>query len=96
MNHNPSKCTLLSKEFLGHFVATQRLQPNECDSEAVRKFPQPVNLKQLCQFIGLTSYSQRFAPGYASLAHSLYVHIRKRAMYSWTAECEIASDTLAL
>ena len=53
------------------------LQSNERNLEAVRNSPQPVNLKQFRQFLGLTSYYRRFIPGYARLAHPLHALTRK-------------------
>jgi len=75
-------------------VTLYGLQPNDRNLEAVRSFPQPVNLKQLRQLLGLTSYYCRFVPGYARLAHPLHALTRKGAAFSWTAECETAFDTL--
>jgi len=93
---HPSKCRILCEEveYLGHIVTPHGLQPNDRNSEAIRSFPQPVNLKQLRQFFGLTSYYRRFVPGYARLAHPLHALTKKRAAFSWTAECETAFDTL--
>ena len=70
------------------------LQPNNRNLEAVRSFPQPSNLRQLRQFLGLTSYYHRFIPGYAKLAHPLHALTRKGAVFNWSAECEITFDTL--
>ncbi|XP_065908993.1 uncharacterized protein [Dysidea avara] len=93
---NPSKCKLLSKEveYLGHIVTPCGLQPNNRNLEAVRNFPQPTTLKQLRQFLGLTSYYRRFIPGYAKVAHPLHALTRKGAVFSWSAECEVAFESL--
>ena len=93
---NPSKCKILCEEveYLGHIVTPHGLQPNNRNLEAVRSFPQPYNLRQLRQFLGLTSYYRRFIPRYAKLAHPLHALTRKGAVFNWSAECEIAFDTL--
>ena len=85
---NPNKCKLLCEEveYLGHIDTLRGLQPDEHNLKAVRNFPQPVNLKKLRQFLGLTSYYHRFIPGYARLAHPLHALTRKGAVFSWTAE----------
>ena len=81
-------------EYLSHIVTPHGLQPNNHNLEAVRSFPQPSNLRQLHQFLGLTSYYCRCTPGYAKLAHRLHALTRKGAVFNWSAECEIAFDTL--
>ena len=93
---NPSKCKILCEdvEYLGHIVTPHGLQPNNRNLEAVRSFPQPSNLRQLHQFLSLTLYYRRFIPGYAKLAHPLHALTKKGAVFNWSAECEIAFDTL--
>ena len=68
------------------------LQPNNHNLEAVRSFPQPSYLRQLRQFLGLTSYYCRFIVGYAKLAHPLIALTRKGAVFNWSVECEVAFD----
>jgi len=55
---NPSKCKFMSEEveYLGHIVTPQGLKPNSRNLDAVREFPVPTNVKQLRQFLGLTSH----------------------------------------
>ena len=49
-------------EYLGHIVTPQGLKSN----------PIPTNLKQLRQFLGLTSHYRRFILCYAKIAQPLY------------------------
>jgi len=56
-------------------------------------FP-PDNLKQLQQFLGLTSYYRRFVPGYAKIAFPLHALTRKKAQFLWSADCEAAFEVL--
>ena len=81
-------------EYLGHIVTPHGFQMNERNLEAVRSFHQPGNLKQLHQFLGLTSYYHRFIPGYAKLAHPLRALTRKGAVFSWSSDCKTALETL--
>ena len=57
-------------------------------------FPPPTNLKQLQQFLGLTSYYRRFIPGYGGIAYPLHSLTRKGALFEWSADCKTAFDTL--
>ena len=93
---NPAKCRFVCDEveYLGHLIIPTGLKPNKCNLAAVREFPVPKNLKQLQQFLGLTSHYRRFIHNYAKIAHPLYALTRKGAQYQWTAECEVALETL--
>ena len=93
---NPMKCKFVCDkvEYLGHLITPAGLKPSERNLTAVKEFPVPTNLKHLRQFLGLTSHYRRFIQSYAKLAHPLYALTRKGARYQWTAECEVAFETL--
>ena len=93
---NPAKCRFVCDEveYLGHLITPAGLKPSERNLIAVREFPVPTNLKHLRQFLGLTSHYRRFIHNYAKIAHSLYAMTRKGAQYQWTADCEVAFETL--
>ena len=93
---NPSKCKFISGEveYLGHVVTPQGLKPNTRNLDAVREFPVPTSLKQLHQFLGLTSHYRRFVPNYAGITQPLYGLTRQGAPFNWTAICEQAFDEL--
>ena len=87
---NPKKCEFMSEEvgYLGHIVTPQGLKPNQRNLDAVKEFPIPTNLKQLRQFLGLTSHYRRFILCYAKIAQPLYDLTRQGTPFNWTASCE--------
>ena len=93
---NPEKCRILCEEveYLGHSITPCGLRPNNHNIDAVKDFPVPMNLKQLRQFLGLTSHYRRFVPNYAKIAFPLHALTRKGALFQWTANCEVAFETL--
>ena len=93
---NPKKCRIVCNEveYLGHVVTLQGLKPNNRNLDAVKNFPPPVNLRQLQQFLGLTSYYRRFVPDYAKIAYPLHILTRKGALFRWSAECETGFEIL--
>ena len=95
---NPKKCRIVCNEveYLGHVVTPQGLKPNNRNLDAVKKFSPPTSLKQLQQFLGLTSYYRRFIPSYAKIAYPLHSLTRKGALFQWSAECETAFETLKM
>jgi len=96
LKSNPTKCKFVCDEveYLGHVITPARLKPSECNLIAVREFPVPTNLKHLRQFLGLASHYRRFIESYAKLVHPLYALTGKGAQFQWTAECEVAFETL--
>lgn len=69
----PDKSEFLKTEveFLGFIVSQNGLKPNQKKIEAIQKYPQPTNLKQLRMFLGLSGYYRRFIRDYAKLAKPL-------------------------
>ena len=88
---NPKRCRIVCDEveYLGHVATPLGLKPNNRNLDAVRCFPPPTNLKQLQQFLGLTSYYRRFISNYARIAYPLHCLTRKRAPFEWSADCEL-------
>lgn len=70
---NWKKCCFLQKkvEFLGHVVEDGRVYPSTRKIEAVRKFPEPTNVKQVQSFLGLSGYFRKFIPKYSIIARPL-------------------------
>ena len=79
--------------YLGHIITPQGLRPNPKLVEVVKKFPVPQNVKQLCQFIGLSSYYRRFIPKFAKIAQPLHRLTKKDTAFDWDAACEEAFST---
>ena len=61
---------------------------------AVRDWPTPHNLSQLCSFLGLCSYYRRFIQGFADVAAPLHALQRKQVPFHWTWEQEEAFNQL--
>lgn len=69
----PDKSEFLkdSVEFLGFIVSADGLKPNIKKIEAIKKYPEPTNLKELRAFLGLSGYYRRFVKNYAKIAKPL-------------------------
>jgi len=55
---NWQKCSFLKRqvEFLGHIIEDGCVYPSKHKIEAMQKFPEPSNVKQLQSFLGLSGY----------------------------------------
>lgn len=69
----PDKSEFLKTEveFLGFIVSENGLKPNMKKVEAIQKYPEPTNLKELRAFLGLSGYYRRFVKDYAKIAKPL-------------------------
>ena len=96
-----SKCAIMQKsvEYLGHRVDGERLHTSDQKVEAVRRAPQPSNIKQLKLFLEMMQYYGKFIPHLATLLQPLNSLLCKDAKWKWTSECERAfteaKETLA-
>ena len=63
---NLTKCQFFKKSvsFLGHVISYKGIETDPNKTEAVRNWPPPENIEDLCRFLGLATYYQRSTPDY--------------------------------
>ena len=81
-------------EYLGYIMSGSGISTDPSKVQAVQDFPVPSDLKNLCSFLGLTSYYRRFMPNYSVLANPLYALTHKDVTFEWSDECQQAFDRL--
>ncbi len=66
----PTKCCLMRAQvpFLGHIVSRHAVGVDPVKTEAMEKWPTPVNVKDVQAFLGLASYYHRYSPGFSTVA----------------------------
>lgn len=64
-------------EYLGHVVENGTVKPSPDKTDAVVRFPEPINVKQLHGFVGLTSYFRKYIQNYALIARPLTELLKK-------------------
>ena len=92
----PSKCHFVRKEvvYLGHIITPEGLKPNPRLVSAVKEFPVPRDVRQVRQFLGLSSYYRRFIAQFAKIAKPLHELTRKGVEFAWSSDCQTAFDIL--
>nr|XP_048324611.1 uncharacterized mitochondrial protein AtMg00860-like [Ziziphus jujuba var. spinosa] len=90
-----SKCQFFqpSIEYLGHLVSREGVRADPTKIEAMTSWPQPTNLKQLRDFLGLTRYNRRFVGHYTAIAAPL-IELLKKDNFIWTTEAASAFEKL--
>ncbi|KAJ8556930.1 hypothetical protein ON010_g9037 [Phytophthora cinnamomi] len=83
-----SKCHFGQSEvkFHGHIISAKGLAVDTHKTEAIVKWPTPVNQKQLQSFMGLGGYYRRIIRDYATLALPLGPLVKKEHVWSWGPE----------
>jgi hypothetical protein len=96
MTFRLSKCRFFfgQLEYLGHELSARGIRPGQAKTIAIRDYPQPTNVHEVRQFIGLTSYFRKFIRGFATLAKPLTTLTKQNVPFVWGAEEEKSFQAL--
>ncbi|XP_069584428.1 uncharacterized protein [Ranitomeya imitator] len=74
----PQKCHLFRTEieYLGDVVSADGVRPSQEKITAVKEWPTPKTVKDVCAFLGLTGYFRRFEKDFTRLANPLQELVR--------------------
>ena len=92
----PEKCKFLSKEiiYLRHIITQEGVKPDPKKLDAVNKFPQPKNRKNIKQFLGLAGYYRRFVLNFALITKPLNNILKKGVQFVLSPETQEAFDQI--
>ena len=81
----PTKCRWFQRsvKYLGHIV-----------SEAVQKWPAPVNVREVRRFVGFAAYYRKFIPNFSQIAKPLTNLTKKSVRFKWDKDCQRAFQLL--
>ncbi|GJV41854.1 putative reverse transcriptase domain-containing protein [Tanacetum coccineum] len=90
-----SKCDFWIRivQFLGHLIDSQGLHVDPAKIEAVKNRTSPTTPTEVRQFLGLTSYYQRFIEGFSKIAKPLTKLTQKNKSYIWGEEHRTNKDS---
>ena len=91
-----SKCTWGQTElpYLGHIVSKDGIKVDPKKIQAVADWPQPTNLTEIQQFLGLTNFFCKYIQGYTNLSMPLTLLLHNNTPFAWVAACQEAFDGL--
>ena len=80
-----NKCHFFAKEiqYLGHILGIEGIKPVPAKMEAIKAMHPPVNLKQVCAFLGLVGYYRKFIKNFAKIAKPLTILTRMDVKFEW-------------
>ena len=80
--------------FLGHVVSKEGVATDLSKTQCIADWPQPRNVKEVRQFLGLCSYYRRYVNQFAQIAKPLHKLTEKDRTFVWTPDCQNAFDEL--
>ena len=80
-----AKSTFKTQEvdFLGYKIKNGQYSPCPVKTAAIKDWPVPTNLKELCSFIGFCNFYRMFIANFSQIAHSLHLLTKKDQEYVW-------------
>lgn len=94
INWKKSQLLVRKVEYLGHVIEGGTVMPSSGKTDAVIKFPEPRNEKQLQSFLGLCSYFRKYIQNYAVIARPLTDMLRKDKKFEFNNEHRLVFNML--
>ena len=94
--HYKEKCEFNKTQitFFGVVFSKNGISPDPKKVQAIKEAAKPANQSELRSFLGMTNYSSRFIPDYASICEPLRRLTKQDAEWNWTSEQEDAFERL--
>ena len=70
-------------DFLGYRIKNGQYSPCPIKTAAIKDWPEPMNLKELCSFIGFCNFYRMFIANFSQIAHLLHLLTKKDQEYVW-------------
>ncbi|XP_032879397.1 uncharacterized protein K02A2.6-like [Amblyraja radiata] len=96
---NKAKCDFFKEQlaYCGHLIDRHGLHKSPDKIAAVVNAPAPVNVSQLCSFLGLINYYHKFLPNLSAILYPLNGLLKSGVKWNWSLECVKAfADSKAL
>jgi hypothetical protein len=94
----PKKCEFYrtSVEYLGHVITTDGTTVVPSKAKAIEDWPQPENLKQLRQFLGLSGFYRHFIDQYSKISKPLTDLLAAHTPFVWGSRQQQAFQELKI
>lgn len=76
--------------YLGHKCTSEGIMPDPVKFEIVKNYPQPEDKDAVRRFVAFCNYYRRFIPNFSQIATLLNLLTKKKALFNWTPECQLA------
>jgi hypothetical protein len=80
--------------FLGHVISPEGITVDPRKERDVFYWKPPTSVTQVCSFLGLAGYYQRFIPNFSKISKPIIELLKKGNKYMWSKDCDEAFNTL--
>jgi hypothetical protein len=80
--------------FLGHVISAEGISVDPSKVQDVLDWKPPKYVHQVCSFLGLAGYYQRFIPNFSKIAKPITDLLKKGEKFVWNACCDEAFQTM--
>jgi hypothetical protein len=94
LNHPKCRFGHFELSFLGHIVSREGVKPDPRKMEKLRDYPQPMNVKEIRQFVGLESYYRKFINDFARHACPFTELTKPSVRFHWGPKQKVAFQFL--
>ena len=91
-----SKCDFFKSEihYLGHLISAEGIRPLPNKLDCIRNMLVPKDVKEIKQFLGLTSYYRKFVSRFADISRPLTTLTKKDTKFERTPACQRSFNLL--
>ncbi|GKD42187.1 putative reverse transcriptase domain-containing protein [Tanacetum coccineum] len=91
-----SKCEfwIPKVQFLGHVIDSEGIHVDPAKIESIKDWTSPKSPTEICQFLGLAGYYQRFIEGFSKIAKPMTKLTHKKVKFEWGDKQEAAFQLL--
>ena len=92
----PRKCHFFQSniKYLGHIVSKKGISTDPEKTSVIVNWPTPAKVKDVRQFLGITSYYRKFIKSYAQISKPLIRLTETKSKWLWSRDCEAAFNSL--
>jgi hypothetical protein len=72
---------------LEHIISREGIVVDPTKVEAIMEWPAPMNVQEVCSFMGLAGYYQRFIEGFSKIENPIMELQKKDKKFIWTKKC---------
>ncbi|GJV54510.1 putative reverse transcriptase domain-containing protein [Tanacetum coccineum] len=81
-------------QFLGHVIDSQGIHVDPTKIESIKDWASPKTPMEICQFLGLAGYYQRFIEGFSKVTKTMTKLTQKKVAFKWGDKQKAAFQTL--
>ena len=93
---NWEKCHFMVNQgiVLGHVISNRGIEVDKAKVELIAKFPPPISVKAVRQFLGHTVFYRRFIKEFSKISEPLYELLEKDDKFVWSESCQKSFEEL--